>query len=113
MKTIILTLVAIVGFSSCIPNYGLINDLDLDEGWYCNFWGSIVVYGSITNRGSEYVSGVELDVEVETADGRTVSETITITDDIDIGSAIEFKEWLSYSPDEHPRRVSISIANAW
>lgn len=114
MKTIkttaILAFIAL-SFNSC--NTVLINDLDIDSGWYCNIWGRLVVHGTITNDGSDRVAGVELKVKVRTANGGTITEKITLSDDIPSGGTIQFKEWLSYDPDEHPNSIRVVISDAW
>lgn len=113
MKKTSIVLFIAIAFSSCIADNALVRDLDLDANWYCNFWGSLVVNGSITNDGTQRVSGVELKVRVNNADGTTDTERITIRKSIAAGNTIQFKEYLSHTTDEYPDGVNVVIVDAW
>lgn len=113
MKKTSIVLFMAIAFGSCIPDSALVSDLDLNANWYCNFWGSLVVNGTITNDGTQRVSGVELKVRIKNADGTTNTERVTIRQSIAAGNTIQFKEWLNHSPDDDPGGVTVVIVDSW
>lgn len=113
MKKTLTILFTAITFSSCITSGDLVNDLDMDAGWYCNIWGNLVVHGTITNNGVQRASEVDIKVQIRNANGTTTTKRFTITEDIAAGNSIYFKEWYPYPYDDDPNSVSVVIVDAW
>jgi len=97
--------------ASCV-NYELVRTLDLDSGWYHNIFGTPVLYGTITNKGSEEISDVVLNVTIRFCDGTSVTKKVYVSKCIKPGGQVEFKEWIT-GYDKDVSGISACIYDAW